>query len=107
MLLKSNHLLKNFLTERRSEVVKVMTLDYTFERRLLLEREEAASDGHALGLEQGRTEGLAQGRTEGELKTLAKNVEAAMKNFHISLKEACEGLGTTVEEYEKAKNYAS
>ena len=49
-----------------------MTLDYTFERRLLLEREEAA-----------------------------------MKNFHISLKEACEGLGTTVEEYEKAKNYAS
>ena len=65
MLLKSKHLLKDFLTERRSEVVKVMTLDYTFERRLLLEREEAASDGHALGLEQGRTEGLAQGRTEG------------------------------------------
>ena len=50
-------MLKDFLTERRSEVVKVMTLDYTFERRLLLEREEAASDGHALGLEQGRTEG--------------------------------------------------
>ena len=66
------NVLKDFLIERRSEVVKVMTLDYTFERRLLLEREEAA-----------------------------------MKNFHISLKEACEGLGTTVEEYEKAKNYAS
>ena len=97
------NVLKDFLIERRSEVVKVMTLDYTFERRLLLEREEAASDGHALGLEQG----LEQGRTEGELKTLVKNVEAAMKNFHISLKEACEGLGTTVEEYEKAKNYAS
>ena len=47
-----------------------MTLDYTFERRLLLEREEAASDGHALGLEQGRTEGLTQGRTEGELVKL-------------------------------------
>ena len=91
------NVLKDFLTERRSEVVKVMTLDYTFERRLLLEREEAASDGHALGLEQGRT--------EGELKALAKNVEAAMKNFHISLKEACEGLGTTVEEYEKAKEF--
>ena len=64
------NVLKDFLTERRSEVVKVMTLDYTFERRLLLEREEAASDGHALGLEQGRTEGLTQGRTEGELVKL-------------------------------------
>ena len=64
------NVLKDFLTERRSEVVKVMTLDYTFERRLLLEREEAASDGHALGLEQGRTEGLEQGRTEGELVKL-------------------------------------
>ena len=41
------------------------------------------------------------------MKTLAKNVEAAMRNFHISLKEACEGLGTTVEEYEKAKNVTS
>ena len=61
-------MLKDFLTERRSEVVKVMTLDYTFERRLLLEREEAASDGHALGLEQG----LEQGRTEGELLKLIR-----------------------------------
>ena len=61
-------MLKDFLTERRSEVVKVMTLDYTFERRLLLEREEAASDGHALGLERG----LEQGRTEGELLKLIR-----------------------------------
>ena len=45
-----------------------------------------------------------EGEEAGMLKTLAKSVEAVMRNFHISLKEACEGLGTTVEEYEKAKN---
>ena len=52
-------------------------------------------------------EGLEEGEKVGVLKTLAKNVESAMRNFHISLKEACEGLGTTVEEYEKAKNIVS
>ena len=26
-----------------------------------------------------------------------------MKNFHLSLQEACEGLEISVEEYEKAK----
>ena len=40
---------------------------------------------------------------EGEEAGMLKSVEAAMRNFHISLKEACEGLETTVEEYEKAK----
>ncbi len=34
-------ILKDFLTERRREVLKVMTLDYTFERRLELQQEAA------------------------------------------------------------------
>lgn len=36
-------------------------------------------------------------------QTLIKNVEAVRKNFKIDLRAACEGLGITVEEYEKAK----
>lgn len=36
---------------------------------------------------------------------LVKNVEAVMKNFHVDLERACEALGTTLEEYHKAKEY--
>lgn len=47
--------------------------------------------------------GVERGREEGNFKTLVRNIELAMKNFHISLQEACEGLEISVEEYEKAK----
>ena len=40
--------------------------------------------------------GLKQGIEQGMAKS-------AMKNFGIDLQRACEGLGTTVEEYEQAK----
>lgn len=38
------NILKEFLIENRAEVVKVTQLDYTFERQLELEREEAISE---------------------------------------------------------------
>lgn len=47
--------------------------------------------------------GIAKGEELGRLKTLIENIEAAMKNFNISLQQSCEGLGSTVEEYENAK----
>ena len=61
----------------------------------------------ALIKEEGRREGISEGRREGKkvgkAETLVKSVEAAMKNFGIDLQRACEGIGTTVEEYHKAK----
>lgn len=45
-------ILKDFFIEYRSEVVKMMQLDYTFERQIELEREEAIEVGRKLGLEQ-------------------------------------------------------
>ena len=76
--------LKEFFLEQKGEVMAMSIYEYNEEyvKKSLYE----------------------EGLEEGILKTLVKNVEAAMSNFHISLKEACEGLGTTVEEYEKAKN---
>jgi predicted transposase/invertase (TIGR01784 family) len=45
-----NHILEDFLRERRMEVQKAMTLDYTWERREELirreEREEGREEGH-------------------------------------------------------------
>ena len=42
-------------------------------------------------------------REEGINRTLVSNIECAIQNFGISLEEACKGLGTTVENYERAK----
>jgi hypothetical protein len=39
--------------ENRSEVVKVMQLDYTFERQIMLEREEAWEEGWKEGWKKG------------------------------------------------------
>ncbi len=34
---------------------------------------------------------------------LVKSVESVMLRFHVDLSRACEGIGTTEEEYHKAK----
>lgn len=50
------NVLKDFLVENRSEVVKVTQLDYTFDRQIELERADARKEGWT----EGRTEGSAQ-----------------------------------------------
>lgn len=69
-------ILRDFLLEHRSEVVKVTRLDYTFDRQLTLEREDSRMEGHAEGraegLAEGRTEGRAEGRAEGQMEGRAK-----------------------------------
>ncbi|MBD5507530.1 MAG: hypothetical protein HDR05_05665 [Lachnospiraceae bacterium] len=52
-----------------------------------------------IGVERGKELGIEQGR----IKTLVRNVELSMKNFHMNIQEACEGLEISVEEYEDAK----
>ena len=68
-----------------------------------LEREDGRAEGREEGRKEGRKEGSKEGTKEGVAQTLIKNVEAVRKNFKIDLRAACEGLGITVEEYEKAK----
>ena len=48
------NVLRNFLKEHRSEVVKVTQLDYTFDRQIELEREDAKREGIDLGIGEGR-----------------------------------------------------
>ncbi|MCI5857141.1 MAG: hypothetical protein MR016_07245, partial [Agathobacter sp.] len=59
------NVLRDFLIEHRSEVVKVTRLDYTFEQQILLEREDAREEGREQGRQEGRKEGREQGREEG------------------------------------------
>jgi predicted transposase YdaD len=91
------NVLKEFLIENRSEVVKVMQLDYTFERQIELEREASERKG----LKEGRKEGRQEGRKEGQLGTLidlvrdnlitiseaAKRAEMTEANFAVLLNE--------------------
>lgn len=42
----------------KTEVVEIITLDYTFDRQIMLEPQEARSEGHAEGHAKGRAEGL-------------------------------------------------
>lgn len=50
------NVLAEFLQENRDEVVQVTTLDYTFDRQIMLEREDALAEGRAEGREEGRAE---------------------------------------------------
>jgi hypothetical protein len=94
------NVLKQFLTEHRSEVTKIMELDYTFDRRLELQREEAREEG----LQEGRKEGLQAGRKEGlqagiiaciemcqEIEwTKEQAVHQVVKKFSLPIKDAAE-----------------
>ena len=52
--------LKDFLQERRAEVLKVTQLDFTFDRWLELEREESREEGRQKGREEERANTLRE-----------------------------------------------
>lgn len=54
------------------------------------------------GIRKGMEKGLARGQKE-IARILLSNVEHAMESFHVDLEKACEGLGTTVDAYQAAK----
>lgn len=87
----SKDILKDFLLEQKAEVVTMSIYEYNEEyvRKTLYE------DGKEIGFDEGKAEGKAE--------MLVQSVEAAMRNFNIDLEAACEGLGTTVEAYQRAK----
>ena len=54
------NVLRDFLAQHREEVMHVMTLDYTFEGRLEMQRAEAIEDGERIGKEIGKEEKLSE-----------------------------------------------
>ena len=102
-----NNILADFLTKNRMEAVDMCIFEFNEEKFLKSEREWSYNNGLEAGREEGRKEGreagLILGHTRGVAETLIKNVETLMKNLDIDLQKACEGLGISVEEYERAK----
>lgn len=62
-----NHILEDFLKRRRAEVIKVMTIDMTFERREELIRAEEREAGRAEGRAEGKLELVAELLNNGEI----------------------------------------
>jgi hypothetical protein len=81
------HVLEEFLRSRKMEVMKAMTLDYTWERREELIRKEEWEDGRL----EGRKEGISQGISRG---TSYKLIELVCKKLrrHKSVSEIAEDL---------------
>ena len=52
--------------------------------------------------EEAMKKGKREGKREGKAENLVKSVESAMKSFHVDLRTACEGIGSSVEEYTQA-----
>ena len=48
-------------------------------------------------------EGLNEGISQGKAGSLVNSVDNLTKNLDLSLEEACTALGSSVQEYEKAK----
>ena len=100
-------ILKEFLQAQRDEVIAMSIYEYNEEyvRQSFFEDGEKAGygKGKADGEKSGYDKGKKAGYGKGDNDRLVKSVESAMENFKLDLQKACEGLGTTVEEYKAAK----
>ena len=54
-------------------------------------------------IEDGRAEGKTAGILEGDAARIVKSIEAVMGNLKVEAARACEIIGVTIEEYQKAK----
>ena len=83
--------LKDFLINRREEVAKVTNLDFTFERQIELEREEAENKG----LLRGREEGMSLGRKAGLLEGKEAEIFKSVQDGDYGVPRGAEKLGVT------------
>lgn len=84
------NVLKEFLIEHRTEVTHVMTMDYTFERRLEFQREEAMEEGERRGREEGERRGRVEARKELICKKLLKR--KSLEQIAEELEESPEAI---------------
>lgn len=107
------NVLAEFLQEHRDEVVKVTTLDYTYERQIELERasaiqegfeegvekgiEKGLQEGIEKGLQEGREKGLQEGREEGRIYQLLDLVKEGLLSIDVAIQKS----GLSKEEFMK------
>lgn len=85
------NILKEFLTEQKAEVIAMSIYEYDEEKAKRYYFSEGYEDGKILG----------------KAAALLDNVASIMKNLNISLSNACDLLGITVEDYHLAEQNLS
>lgn len=56
----ANNILKEFLLDNRSEIIKMTVLDYTFERQIELEKKASFEQGEERGIERGAEDKIVE-----------------------------------------------
>ena len=77
--------------------------EFNMKEFLEMDRRDEFAAGREEGWRQGIEKGIGQGIKHEHGRMVVEVVDSAMTNFHVDLETACEGLGITVEEYNKAK----
>ena len=102
-----NGVLADFLRRNRAEVVMMSIFEYNQEeeeRKLrAAERQAGYDSGVEHGIKQGIEQGMAQGMERGTAENLCKLVDNFMSRRKATLEEACDALGISSDDYNKAE----
>lgn len=88
-----NNILKDFFEQMKDEVLRAMTIDMTFERRIELTAKESYDDGKQEGIELGKQEGIELG-IQFNLITAIKKKCSKGKNLETIADELEENIET-------------
>ena len=91
--------MKDFLINRREEVAKVTNLDFTFERQIELEREEAENKGLLRGREEGMSRGREEGISLGRMEGMEMEIFKSVQDGDYVVARGAEKLGITEVEF--------
>ena len=102
-----NDVLADFLKRNHAEVVMMSIFEYNQEeeeRKLrAAERQAGYASGVEHGIRQGMERGMAQGIERGTAENLCKLVNNFMSRRKVTLEEACDALGISADDYNKAE----
>ena len=102
-----NDVLADFLKRNHAEVVMMSIFEYNQEeeeRKLrAAERQAGYASGVEHGIRQGIERGMAQGIERGTAENLCKLVNNFMSRRKVTLEEACDALGISSDDYNKAE----
>ena len=94
-----NGVLADFLKRNRAEVVMMSIFEYNQEEEERKLRAAERQAGYASGVEQGVRQGIERGTAE----NLCKLVNNFMSRRKVTLEEACDALGISSDDYNKAE----
>ena len=110
-----NGVLADFLRRNRAEVVMMSIFEYNQEEEERKLRAAERQAGYASGVEHGIRQGIEQGMAQGMERGMAQGIERGtaenlcrlVSNFmsrrKVTLEEACDALGISADDYNKAE----